>query len=116
MSYEVQTISEAEVEKLREELGAKVDRIRTQGEDGKDCGTVEVTRGPTCDDLSESQEAEEKLDGGSKARLDLVFDHPEFGETRLRISTRNGSIWFVKAVPEAVIDHVFDVFVRVKGL
>jgi hypothetical protein len=116
MSYQVMGISEAEVDQLRQELGAVVDRIRGQAEDGKDCGTVEVTAGPSCEDLSVSSEADEKIAGTAKARLDLVFEHPEFGKTRVRVSTRNGSIWFVKAVPEAVIDHVFEVFCRVKGI
>jgi hypothetical protein len=116
MTYQLMGISEVEVEQLKQELGAVVDRIRGQAEDGKDCGTVEVTAGPTCEDLSVSAEADEKIAGAAKARLDLVFDHPEFGKIRVRISTRNGSIWFVKAVPEAVIDYVFEVFCRVKGI
>jgi hypothetical protein len=116
VSYEILGISEPEVDNLKRELGAIVDRIRGQAEDGKDCDTVEVTAGPSCEDLSESDEASEKIAGATKARLDLVFEHPEFGKIRTRISTRNGSIWFVKAVPEAVIDHVFEVFCRVKGI
>lgn len=109
-------ITETEVEQLQRELGAVVDRIRGQAEDGKDCGTVEVTAGPSCNDLSASAEADEKIAGTAKALQDLVFEHPEFGPIRVRVSTRNGSIWFVKAVPEAVIDHVFEVFCRVKGI
>lgn len=114
MSYEILGISESEVDDLQRELGAVIDRIRGQAEDGKDCATVEVTAGPSCEDLSESDEATEKIAGAAKARLDLVFEHPEFGKIRARVSTRNGSIWFVKAVPEAVIDHVFEAFCRVK--
>lgn len=116
MSYEILTISEAEVDKLQAELGAKINRIRSQGADGKDCGTVEVTAGPTCEDLSSSEEAKEKIAGGIKARQDLLFEHPDFGLVRIRVSTRNGSIWFVRPVPEAVIDYVFDALVRVKGI
>lgn len=116
MSYEILTISETEVDKLQAELGATVNRITAQGAEGKDCGTVEVTAGPTCEDLSSSEEAKEKIAGGIKARQDLVFEHPDFGPVRIRVSTRNGSIWFVKAVPEAVIDHVFDALARVKGI
>jgi hypothetical protein len=116
MSYEILEISESEAESLKRELGAVIDRIRGQAEDGKDCGIVDVTAGPGCEDLSTSEEASEKIAGAAKARLDLVFEHPEFGGIRARVSTRNGSIWFVKAVPEAVIDHVFEVFCRVKGI
>lgn|GEM_PF-4725540 len=116
MSYQILDISEVDVDSLKQELGAVVDRIRGQAEDGKDCGTVEVTAGPSCQDLSSSKEADEKIAGAAKSRLDLVFEDPEFGKVRARVSTRNGSIWFVKAVPEAVIDRVFDVFCRVKGI
>lgn len=116
MSYQILGISESEVDDIRRELGAVVDRIRGQSEDGKDCGIVDVTAGPSCEDLSVSPEANEKIAGAAKARLDLLFEHPEFGKVRARVSTRNGSIWFVKAVPEAVIDHVFEVFCRVKGI
>lgn len=116
MSYEILGISEPEAESLRQELGAVVDRIRSQAEDGKDCEIIDLTAGPGCEDLSESKEAEEKIAGGAKSRLDLIFEHPEFGKIRARVSTRNGSIWFVKAVPESVVDHVFEVFCRVKGI
>ena len=79
MSYEILEISESEAEDLKRELGAVVDRIRGQAEDGKDCGIVDVTAGPGCEDLSTSEEASEKIAGAAKARLDLVFEHPEFG-------------------------------------
>jgi hypothetical protein len=116
MSYEILGISEPEVEKLKQDLGAVVDRIRSRAEDGKDCEIIDLTAGPSCEDLSESKEADEKIAGGAKSRLDLVFEHPDFGKIRARVSTRNGSIWFVRAVPEAVIDHVFEAFCRVKGI
>lgn len=116
MTYQLMGIAEADLEKLREDLGARVDRIRGKGEEGKDCDTIEITRGPACEDLSGSEEAVERIKGTSPARVDLLFDYPDFGEVRLRVSTRNGSIWFVNAVPEAVIDHVFEAFCRVKGI
>jgi hypothetical protein len=116
VSYQLLTISEAEVDKLRQALEAKVDRLSATAKEGQDWGVIEVTAGPNCEDLSSSQETEEKIQGGEKARQDLVFQHPDFGETRIRVSTRNGTIWFVRAVPEAVMDYVFEAVVKIKSI
>jgi hypothetical protein len=116
VSYQPLTISEEEVDKLRVALGAKLDRIRATALKGQDWGTIEVTAGATCDDLSPSQEIEEKIKDGAKAKQDLVFDHPDFGAARIRVSTRNGTIYFVKAVPEVVMDYVFEAVARIKGI
>jgi hypothetical protein len=116
MSHQVLGLTEAEVEELKEDLGAVVDRIRGKTTEGQELDTIEVTAGPNCKDLSSSPEADERIAGTEKARLHLVFNHPEFGDVRLQVSTRHGSIYFVKAVPEAVIDHVFEAVCRVKGI
>ena len=116
MSHQIMSISETELDALRRELGATLHRYRGKGEDGQDIDTVEITKAESCDDLSVSEEATNKTGGTIPYRVDLVFDHPECGEVKLRVSTRQGSVWFMKAVPESVIDYVFEVFCRVKGI
>jgi hypothetical protein len=113
MSYEMISISEAQLDRIRTELGAVVDRIRGKSEEGKDIDTVEITKSAACEDLTGSSEAATTLGGTSTARVDLLFDHAEVGPVRLRVSTRNGSVWFVNDVPEVVMDEVLDVIYRV---
>ena len=116
MKYEILEITEPELDKLRTELGAITDRFRGKGEEGGELDTLEFTRSGACKDLALSPAAEKISGGFSSARVDLLFDHPEFGQVRVRVSTLQGSIYFVRAVPEAVIDYVFDALRRVKGL
>lgn len=117
MNYQLLAISEEELERLRVELGAVTDRFAGKGEDGAELDTVEFTRKvDCCEDLSGSPQAEGISEGFVSSQVDLLFEHPDMAEVRLRISTLHGSIWFRNAVPESVIDHVFEVFHRVKGL
>lgn len=83
MSYEILGISESEVDKLKLDLGAVVDRIRSRAEDGKDCEIIDLTAGPSCEDLSQSKEADEKIAGGAKSRLDLVLSIPNWARSAL---------------------------------
>jgi hypothetical protein len=109
-------ISEADLEALRADLGAITDRVRGKGEEGAELDTLEYTRSTsTCEDLSASPQAQKISKGFASARVDLLFEDPEVGEVRLRVSTLHGSIYFVNAVPESVIDHVFEALRRVKG-
>lgn len=114
--HQVLGISDAELDRLRGELGAAMHQYRGKGEDGGDIDTVEITKAHSCRDLSASEEASARVKGSIPYRVLLVFDHPDCPEVKLRLSTRQGSMQFMKAVPESVIDRVFEIFSRVKGI
>jgi hypothetical protein len=114
--HQVLGISDVELDRLRGELSASMHQYRGKGEDGGDIDTVEITKAHSCEDLSASEEASARVKGSVPYRVLLVFDHPDCPEVKLRISTRQGSLQFMRAVPESVFDRVFEVFSRVKAI
>jgi hypothetical protein len=109
-------LNENELDQIKQRLGAALDLFRGRPSTASDIDTLELTKALSCPDLAEAQEFQDFTDGYETASVDFVFPYDGLGDVKVRVSLVNGSVWFRSAVTEAVIDHVFEIVRRVKGL
>jgi hypothetical protein len=109
-------ISEANLDAIKAALDANLDTFRGKSTTGSDIDTLELSKGDGIEDLTEAAAFETLTKGYDPASVLLVFEHATAGEVHIRVSTINGSVWFMTPVDEAVMDDVFEVIRSVKGL
>jgi hypothetical protein len=108
------TISKANYEALKERLGARGSSYRGKAMKGSIYDTREVTKGD-CPDLFVEDEFKKEMGGYQPITVDLLFDHDEVGEVRMSVSTREGSIFFRRPVPDEVIELVSSALADIKA-
>lgn len=116
LAYSLITISNTELDAIKRELNATLDTFRGRSTAGSEIDTLQLSRGAGIRDLALASNYGAYTQGYDPASVDFEFSYPGLGDVHLRISTINGSVWFVTPVTEEVIDHVFGVIRRVKGL
>jgi hypothetical protein len=108
--------SEADVDALKADLGAKLDSYLGRSATPSDIDTLRLSKSLECDDLADVQMFKDFSEDFETASADLMFPTPGSGTVRLRVSTVNGAIWIVGTAPESVIDRIFDAVRTVKAL
>lgn len=114
MKLSLVEITKDELEELKTELGAVLDIYRGKDTSGSEIDTLELSKAPSCGDLADAADFDDYVDNYEPSSVDFLFDYDGFGEVRIRVSTYNGSIWFRTAVPEEIIDHVYDALKKIK--
>ena len=109
-------ITEDELAALKEELGAKLHRYRGKDAKGSPIDIQDLYKADDCDDLDAEAVFKDQVKDCQAVQVLWAFDYDGAREVKLQVSTRNGSVWFRSAVPEEVIDHVFQRLRAVKGL
>jgi hypothetical protein len=109
-------ISIDELDEFKTALGAKLHRYRGKDAEGSPIDIQDLYKAPDCDDLDGEEIFHEQVKGCVPMRVLWVFDYQGDGQVTLQVSLQNGSVWFRSAVPEDVIDHVFEKLRAVKGL
>lgn len=110
------TIDEDELDAIKALLDAKLDTFRGKSNTGSDIDTLEIGKGDGIEDLTEAAAFEQLTEGYDPASVLYKFSHATAGMVHMRISTINGSVWFVTPVTEEVMDDVFEAVRAVKGL
>lgn len=107
------TITPGDFNALAEELDAGTTRWRGKNTGGGAVDTIEVGMAVGHATLTGDKTFEDKTAGTEQQLGDLLFTHDE-KPYRIRVSRTRGSIYFVTAAPEAVIDYVREALRRVK--
>jgi hypothetical protein len=101
---------------LHDELNARLDVYRGKTTTGTTVfDTREYTKADGIADLLIEDEFLRETNDLEPLSVDLLFDADGFGEVRVHVSVLNGSIFIRTAVPEWVVQHVYDVLDRIKG-
>lgn len=107
------SITQADFNALGDELDAGTAAFRGKNTAGGAVDTIEVRMAPGFSTLRGDQTFEDKTAGTEQQLGDLVFGY-EGSEYRIRVSRIRGSIYFVRAAPEAVLEHVREALRHVK--
>jgi hypothetical protein len=107
------TITEGDFTALGEELEAGTAAFRGKNTSGGAVDTIEVKVAPGFRTLLGDKTFEDKTTGTEQQQGDMVFDS-NGTEYKIRVSRIQGSIYYVKPAPEAVLDHVREALRRVK--
>jgi hypothetical protein len=107
------SITEGDFNALADQLDAGTAAFRGKNTAGGAVDTIEVRIVPGFRTLRGDKTFEAKTAGTEQQLGDLVFDH-DGSEYRIRVSRIRGSIFFVKAAPEAVLDYVRQALRQVK--
>lgn len=109
-------ITRSDWHELHHRLDAKLDKYLGKKTGGVSIfDTVEYTKADHADDMLGESEFEEETAGLESVSLDLLFTPADFGEVRLHVSVRNGTIFIRTAVPEKVIEQVRAVLAQIKA-
>lgn len=109
-------VNESELDSIKSELGAVLDYYRGRSSTASDIDTLHLSKSLACADLSSAAQFQTFVNGYEPASVDFEFAYGDFGDVRVRVSTVNGSVWFQTPVTEEIIDHVYDVVRKVKGI
>lgn len=107
-------IAKDELARFKTELGSKLHRYRGKDAKGSPIDIQDLYKAPDCDDLDAEKVFRDQIHDCVPVSVLWVFDYGGQPVT-LQVSSLNGSVWFRSAVPEEVIDHVFEKLRSVKG-
>ena len=119
-------LDEVDLDKIKQELNAVVDIYLGKAGAASEVDTLRIKKGDAVADLESAAKYATYTAGYEPASKDFVFEYtpaPEADgkakppiEVRIRVSTINGAVWFKSAASEEIIDYVWSIVRKVKGL
>lgn len=100
---------------LKQGLEAKLATFRGKPPAGGSMDTIEITKRPDWEDLEGAEDFEAVRGGHEQMYGELLFDHEERREVRIRVSVLQGSIFFRTPVPEGTLNYVREALREAKG-
>lgn len=108
-------ITRDDLRALKMELGAKMRLYRGKDASGTGIDTHEYIKSPDADDLETVPDFADRTEGTQPVHIDLTFAAEGIDDISLKVSAFKSSVWFRTAVPEPVIEYVFNALRRVQG-
>ncbi|HEX4188575.1 MAG TPA: hypothetical protein VHY83_11810 [Solirubrobacteraceae bacterium] len=109
-------ITQEDFHALHDQLKGRLDVYRGKTTTGVTVfDTHEFTKADSVDDLLPEPEFERQTRDLEPVSFDLLFDAAGFGDVRIHVSVRNGSIFVRTAVPDRVLRYIYEVLERIKS-